>query len=363
MKKYKAFTLFLCIALLVPALFGVGKVFAANPSFTIGEVVTDKTVTILIKDAPKNREFIVRMGEYDTKAINGIEAGRFQTGEGGNLQATIDIPAAFAGRAQIAIRMDSVTGGWYYYNWFWNKKEGGTWPPPSTTPEPTPSSPVTTPQPTKTPPKIVPTITIISAVESQSVTIAITNFPKNAEMRAFMGEMYTKGKDGIPVGDFTTTDAAGTEVTLNIPGALANDERVAIRVESVRGGWYSYNWFWNKQGGRVVTPPSSGTVTPAPTQPGDTSKYPALSIISVDSGKTVTIKADNLPQNTEFTVLLGKMWTRGLNGIPSATFNSGPQTSAELTVDIPASLANESLISIRIQGTNGRYAYNWFINK
>ncbi len=74
-------------------------------------------------------------------------------------------------------------------------------------------------------------------------------------MRAFMGEMYTKGKDGIPVGDFTTTDAAGTEVTLNIPPeALANDERVAIRVESVRGGWYSYNWFWNKQGGRVVTP-------------------------------------------------------------------------------------------------------------
>ncbi len=104
-------------------MFGVGKVFAANPSFTIGEVVTDKTVTILIKDAPKNREFIVRMGEYDTKAINGIEAGRFQTGEGGNLQATIDIPAAFAGRAQIAIRMDSVTGGWYYYNWFWNKKK------------------------------------------------------------------------------------------------------------------------------------------------------------------------------------------------------------------------------------------------
>jgi hypothetical protein len=363
MKKYRVFTLLLAIVLLIPTIFTVSKVFAANPSFTIGEVVSDQTVTILVKDAPKNREFIVRMGEYDTKAINGIESGRFQTGNGGNLQATIDIPAALKGRAQIAIRMDSVTGGWYYYNWFWNKKEGGTWPPPSTTPQPT-TPPAATPQPTKTATKIVPTITIKSAVESQNVTIVITNFPKNAEMKAFMGEMYTRGKDGIEVGTFTTTDAPGTEVTLNIPAELANDERVAIRVESVRGGWYSYNWFWNKQGGRVVTPPSTSPVTtPAPTQVNPQVKYPSITIVSIDSGKTVSIKAENLSTETEFTVLMGKMWTRGVNGVPSAIFNTGTSSTAELTVDIPASLANESLIAIRIQGTNGSYAYNWFKNK
>ena len=145
MKKHKIFTLLIAVALLLPAIFGVSQVFAANPSFTIGEVTTDVSVTILIKDAPKNREFIVRMGEYDTKAIDGIEAGRFNTGEGGALKATLEIPEALKGRAQISIRMDSVTGGWYYYHWFWNKKDGGTWPAPSTKPvtQPTQSPPAT----------------------------------------------------------------------------------------------------------------------------------------------------------------------------------------------------------------------------
>lgn len=362
MKKHKVFTLLLCVALLLPAFFGASKVFASNPSFTIGEVITDQSVTILVKDAPKNREFIVRMGEYDTKAINGIESGSFQTGEGGDLQATITIPDALKGRAQIAIRMDSVTGGWYYYNWFWNKKEGGTWPAPSTTPQPTPQSPVTTPQPTKTPSKTVPTITIKSAVESQSVTIIITNFPKNAEMKAFMGVMYTQAKKGIEVGTFSTTEAAGTEVSFNIPAELANDERVAIRVESVTGGWYAYNWFWNKEGGRVVNPPATNA-TPAPNQPKTNTRYPAITIVSIESGKTVTIKAENLPLNTDFTVLMNKMWTQGINGVESATFNTQSQTTAELTVNIPASLADEEQIAIRIQAADGTHAYNWFKNK
>ena len=59
---------------------------------------------------------------------------------------------------------------------------------------------------------------------------------------------------------------------------------------------------------------------------------------------------------------MGKMWTRGVNGVPSAIFNTGATTTAKLTVDVPESLANETHIAIRIQGANGSYAYNWFKN-
>ncbi len=361
MKKHRVFTLLLALALLVPAIFGVSRVFAANPSFTIGDVVANQSVTILIKDAPKNRDFIVRMGEYDTKAINGIEAGQFHTGEGGNLQATIEIPEALKGRAQIAIRMDSLTGGWYYYNWFWNMKEGGTWPEPSQPTKTTPQAPQITPTPNKTPTKVVPLIFIKSAESSKSVTITGINFPKNEEMKAFMGEMFSKGIDGVEVGLFTTSDTGTFEMTFEIPAELVDHERVAIRVASVPYTWYAYNWFWNKAGGIVVTQPPSQAVRPLVTEPAK--KHPLISIVQVEAGKTVTIKADNLPANTEFTVLLGKMYTKGLNGIAVATFDSGENTSAQLTVDIPTALATEDLIAIRIQSKSRGFAYNWFSNK
>lgn len=367
MKKYKVFTLVIALALLLPAFIGVSKVFAVNPSFTIGEVITDESVTILIKDAPKGREFIVRMGEYDTKGLNGIDVGRFDTGEGGNLKATLPIPAAFKGRAQIAIRFDSVTGGWYYYNWFWNKKDGGTWPAPSTPPasQPTQAPPSTT-QPTKTPAKNIPTLSIKSAVESKSVTIALSNFPKNAEVIAFLGKMFTRGLKGTEVASFTTNDSGVAEATIDIPAALANEERLAIRIESVRGGWYAYNWFWNKQGGIVATPPSTTTSTPAaPTTVTKTpdKNAPVLSIAGVEAKKTVTIRIDNLKPNVDFTILMGKKDTMGVKGIASGTFNSQANASVELTVTIPAELAGEEIIAIRIESTRGYYAYNWFINK
>lgn len=357
MKKHKIFTLLIAVALLLPAIFGVSQVFAANPSFTIGEVTTDVSVTILIKDAPKNREFIVRMGEYDTKAIDGIDAGRFNTGEGGALKATLEIPEALKGRAQISIRMDSVTGGWYYYHWFWNKKDGGTWPAPSTKPV---TQPTQSPPATSKPAKIIPSITILSAVESTSVTISASNFPKNTEIKPFLGKMYSRGLKGIELELLTTDENGKLEATLAIPAELANEERVAIRLESQVGTWFAYNWFWNKQGGNVITPPGAIVTTPSP-KPDKNA--PIIYAINVEAGKEVTIKVENLKPNIDFTILLGKMGTKGEKGTAMGLFNSENYSSTELTVDIPADLANESLIAIRIESPNGYYAYNWFLNK
>ncbi|HPB05554.1 MAG TPA: hypothetical protein PKX60_04895, partial [Prolixibacteraceae bacterium] len=59
---------------------------------------------------------------------------------------------------------------------------------------------------------------------------------------------------------------------------------------------------------------------------------PTFSIKSVLAGEDVTIHTYNFPKNVEFTVLMGKMWTRGIKGIEVAKLNSGDGGSAAVVV-------------------------------
>lgn len=60
------------------------------------------------------------MGKMGTKGINGIPVTTINSGVGGSFNATFDIPASLAGSNQIAIRLESTTGGFFAYNWFYN---------------------------------------------------------------------------------------------------------------------------------------------------------------------------------------------------------------------------------------------------
>ena len=72
--------------------------------------------------------------------------------------------------------------------------------------------------------------------------------------------------------------------------------------------------------------------------------------------------AQNFPSNDDFTVTMGYMWTRGINGIVVGSQNSG-NGSFTATYDIPAALQGQYQISIRLQSpTSGYYSYNWFYN-
>jgi len=52
------------------------------------------------------------MGEYNTRGENGIEVATFNSGAGGSMSATFNIPNALKGRAMISIRIESLTGGY-----------------------------------------------------------------------------------------------------------------------------------------------------------------------------------------------------------------------------------------------------------
>lgn len=362
MNKKRVLVIVMLLTMLIPSVIGVSKAQAAYPSFTISEVKKDESVTILTQDMPKSLDWKVLMGEYNTKAVNGIEVATFNSGAGGSMSATFNIPADLKGRAMISIRIESLTGGYYYYNWFWNDKDNGTWPTETSTPA-TPPAPTATPAPTQAP-QTVPTIGIKSVDPGKSVTITASNFPKNLEFIALMNKMWTRGIKGVEVGKLTSSETGAFEATFNIPAEFKDHERVAIRLESTTGGYYSYNWFWNLSGGVVVTPEPTPSPTTAPAStPAPVVKYPYFNIVAVEKDNTVSVEGDNFPANTEFTVLMGKMWTMGIKGTEAGTFNSGEGGKMTATFNIPTDLVGQSRISIRLEAkTGGWYAYNWFWN-
>ena len=338
MKNQKIVGLIVIVALFGSIFAGVSQVQASTyPTFSISEVKTDESVTILTNNMPANKNFNVLMGEIGTKGIDGIVVATLNSDKGGSFLATFPIPEQLKGRAQIAIRLEGTDNPYYAYNWFWNDAKDGTWP---------------EDYPPAQPPTCacnIPTFSIKSVVKGEDVTITTYNFPKNMEFTVLMGKMWTRGINGIEVATLNSGEGGSFEATFDIPAELANEERIAIRLEGT-GGYYAYNWFWNN------------TASTPPAEPVDGySGYPYFFITAVEKDTTVSIKAYNLPEDTDFTVLMGKMWTMGINGIEVTTLNSGEGGTLEATFDIPAELAGEQRIAIRLQG-EVYYAYNWFWN-
>jgi len=338
MKKQKIVGLIVMVALLSSIFAGVSQVQASTyPTFSISEVKTDESVTILTNNMPANKNFNVLMGEIGTKGIDGIVVATLNSDKGGSFLATFPIPEQLKGRAQIAIRLEGTDNPYYAYNWFWNDAKNGTWP---------------EDYPPAQPPTCacnIPTFSIKSVVKGEDVTITTYNFPKNVEFTVLMGKMWTRGINGIEVATLNSGEGGSFEATFDIPAELANEERIAIRLEGT-GGYYAYNWFWNN------------TASTPPAEPVDGySGYPYFFITAVEKDTTVSFKAYNLPKDTDFAVLMGKMWTMGINGIEVTTLNSGEGGTLEATFAIPAELAGEQRIAIRLQG-EVYYAYNWFWN-
>lgn len=94
--------------------------YSGIPTFSILSVVTDTSVTIKTNNFPADKEFKVLMGKMWTQGIGGMLVTTINSGTGGSFEGTYNIPAALKGEYRIAIRLESTTGGYYAYNWFYN---------------------------------------------------------------------------------------------------------------------------------------------------------------------------------------------------------------------------------------------------
>jgi len=55
-----------------------------------------------------------------TRGVGGVQVATVDSGAGGTLDLTFNIPDYLKGQYQIAIRMQSPTSGYYAFNWFYN---------------------------------------------------------------------------------------------------------------------------------------------------------------------------------------------------------------------------------------------------
>ena len=99
----------------------VTQPFLGMPGITVVNVVRNGTVTVQTKNFPPNTDYVVKMGLMGTRGIDGIEVGRFNTGDGGAFERTFNIPSGLYDEEQIAIRIEFFhEDGYYTYNWFNN---------------------------------------------------------------------------------------------------------------------------------------------------------------------------------------------------------------------------------------------------
>jgi len=310
------------------------------PTITILGVTEDIKVTFQTHNFPANKVFEVRMGLIGTKGVDGILVGTLDSGVGGSLKFTCAIPADLHDKSNIAIRLESTTGGYYTYNWFSNATfgthEGGT------------------PIDEDIPPS--PTIIPLSVKEGELVVIKAAGFPQNKDIDIRMGKYGTEGVDGILVKSVNSGEDGEFVEDIEIPEELKSESKVAIRFEVSDDSTAVYTWFENQTGGSGGTSGDNGgteTLTGIPT----------ISILSVDEDKTLTLRTYNFPAERDFKVLMGKMGTKGVNGIHVTTVNSGSGGSFTKTFEIPDDLKGDYQIAIRLQTTDGVfYAYNWFYN-
>lgn len=306
-----------------------------TPAVTIVSAKKDTNVTVQGLDFPADETFSVLMGKDGTNGVGGVVVGSVKAGEDESFVEIYEIPVSLYGEAKLIIRFESEDSDLVTFKRFENVTgaSGGI---------PTDTDGYSG----------IPTFSILAVKEDQEVTLQTNNFPKNKEFKVLMGKMWTKGIGGVQVATFNSGDGGKFTKTFEVPESLKGQYQISIRLQTSDGYYYAYNWFYNNT--------TNGTST---SKPSGYTGIPTFSITGVKKDSTVTIKTNNFPADVDFKVLMGKMGTKGVNGVYVETINSGEGGVFSSTFNVPASLAGQSQIAIRLEATSGGfYAFNWFYN-
>ncbi len=195
----------------------------------------------------------------------------------------------------------------------------------------------------------VPIFTFTTIKASESVTVHGQDFPKNTEFTVRMDAFGSLAVGGTIVGKISTTTGS-FDATFNIPSGLKTEPTIAMRMDAA-SGWYSYNWFTNENSSAVVTP-----VEPA------TGGKPYIDIVAVDKNKAVTVQANRFPANQVFTIRVGPFKDFFKKYVVTGTVNSGLGGTFQFNLNLPDSVKDVDMITVRLDSSSGAYAFNVFDN-
>ncbi|MGD8402380.1 MAG: SH3 domain-containing protein [Anaerolineales bacterium] len=147
-------------------------------------------------------------------------------------------------------------------------------------------------------------------------------------------------------------------------GNLYGGQIASVTGTNVNGSWWRVICPNNTTGSCWVSADSAFTrpTTLSPNNPSQPEVVPTIAILSVIEDENITIRANNFPADTKFDVLMGKMGTKGIDGIRVDTIDSKKGGTFTATFEIPRKLHGEDKIAIRLESKNGYYSYNWFDN-
>ncbi len=317
----------------------------STPSIVVSSVVPNAKVTIDLYNLPTNGTYEVQMGKRGTGGIGGYHAASFTTGSDSYYVKTFSIPTALYDEALIDVRVvgEGVSASTVFYN-------TGAYVAPSPLPGGYGG---------------IPTTSIKSVDKGVSVTLTTYNFPKEKYFTVTMGEFGTRGIGGLNVGEFYSAGGGSFELTFSIPEELADEELIAIRLETADKVYYAYDWFYNNpnqdSGGESEEGEESEGNSTVISLNANYVGFPTTTILSSVDKTEVEVKVYNLPKEVDFVVKMGKFGTRGVGGIQVDDFNSGDGGTQTFTFEVPASLMEEHKLSIRID-SGIWYAYDWWVN-
>jgi len=223
------------IILIVFTTFSFSQAVTAAPAraitvkFDILSVIENKSVTIRTRDFPQKTKFSVLMGRATQKAIDAFEAGAFDSGAGGVVDATFPIPAELEDIRIIGIRIESADG-YAAYNWFFNRTQTNLIPDE----------------------KAAPSLSFSGVQKDQAVTVAAANLLPRTEYRVRVGPYYTFYRDYIAAGTVTSDDSGRASLTIALDENEKVQEAEFISVRLDGGGQYVFDTFSNIDGGKQV---------------------------------------------------------------------------------------------------------------
>jgi hypothetical protein len=215
--------------------------------------------------------------------------------------------------------------------------------------------------------KVVPTTSIVSVVQNQSVTLQTAYFPAYDTFNVTMGLSGTMGIGGILVSRLTTGAGGSFLATFHIPPELAGQQIISIRLESPTSGYYSYNWFYNSTAASLpsdYTYPTTYPYAASPTWRGIQEGFPRFDIVKVYKGEKVDVRLINYPANREYSVWMKDVRSAYITWYDVAVFNSAAGGIFNATFSIPTELRFRPLIAVKIYDNSRKiFTVNLFYNE